>query len=366
MEIKETTFLEAISKLPEVNEIKISEKCKNMSVDFFFSALGFEERAIYVPEELTKNIDFHCSESVYFQYATSTKENTFNERKLREHLGKFSKKVSKLFCDETGFIEQLVDKIKKRIPKVPRPIVLFDVSSCSSKLILTVLKALTELDIKLIILYTDAEKYYPDYNEYMSNPEKFKDELSAGTSRGIDNVIISNDFSGDSKRNPDFIVAFPTFKPGRARNINAEIDESISLETNERIVWIVGDPNMQEGDRRNRKQMLREINGIDDSVTAYEVSTLYYKDTLERLDLIYNKNFLNFHINIADLGSKMQTVAICLFCLLRPDVSVYFAVPNGYNYEGYSIGINKCWEIDFGDSSDLRALLNKVDQIELV
>ncbi len=118
--------------------------------------------------------------------------------------------------------------------------------------------------------------------------------------------------------------------------------------------------------KRNRIEMLKEINNINEqnSERVYEVSTLDYKETLVRLEEIYLTNF-NYHINIADLGSKMQTFAISIFYHIRPDVSVYYVIPKEYNSNRYSHGVKCHWEINFASVDIFLNTIKKIDQIEI-
>lgn len=90
------------------------------------------------------------------------------------------------------------------------------------------------------------------------------------------------------------------------------------------------------------------------------------KDTLKVLDQIYIKNNLDFHINISALGSKMQTLGIALFCYMKPDISVYHAIPKQYNPMRYSEGCKETWLIDFGDIKSIRKTLNEVGLVSII
>ena len=123
---------------------------------------------------------------------------------------------------------------------------------------------------------------------------------------------------------------------------------------------------MDEGTSTKRKGMQKKINKelLDlEDIIFYEISTFDYKETLKVLDRIYNSKNLDFHINISALGSKMQTLGLALFCYIKPDVSVYLAIPEKYNPKQYSEGCKATWQINFGEIKNIRDILNKVGSL---
>jgi len=277
---------------------------------------------------------------------------------------KISSRVSKLFCDETGFNYRLKEIIEKKIIIKEEQLVkiMFDISVCSSKLILNVIKTLFELNIDLTIVYTEAEIYYPLYSEYISDKKLFKEKNTVTN----ETVVLNSDFAGGNKVTPDLVISFPNFKAQRAKNIISEIDETILLKPDDRLIWIIGSPNINEEEKANdRKKMMIEINDIDTNSRIYEVSTLYYKKTIEQLESIYQNHNLINHINIADLGSKMQTIGICLYCLIRPEISIYHTLPKSYGTFRYSSGTKCFWAIRFGNLDSVRQSINNIDTINI-
>jgi hypothetical protein len=95
------------------------------------------------------------------------------------------------------------------------------------------------------------------------------------------------------------------------------------------------------------------------------VSTLNYKETLKVLDKIYENKSLNFHINISALGSKMQSLGCSIYCYIRPEISVYHAIPKKFNPKQYSEGYKDVWIIDFGHLTKIRDILNRIGTLEI-
>jgi len=377
MNLQELTLNEALVEFPSIIKVNSFKELSNVSYDFFLCALGFEERTLSIPENLAilaNEENFTCNNAIYFTYATSTTDNAFNEPRLKAALESFKDnhgsniQSQNMFCDEEQFSLTLLNLLKARILEKGQDIkIILDISVCSSKLILSLFKLLFELrQVDLLVLYTEAKVYYPLYEEFIEDKTKLLADSDLSTTNGYEDIINSNEYSEGAKESSDLVIAFAPFKVGRINKIVSDIDESILLNNDNRLIWIIGEPNFEKDeDKVNRKQMLKEINGIIElKENIYDVSTLDYKETLHRLELIYQNN-LNYHINIADLGSKMQTIGISIFYHIRPDVSVYYALPLVYNSSRYSHGAKCHWKIDFTNFSKYIELIKKIDELEI-
>lgn len=53
------------------------------------------------------------------------------------------------------------------------------------------------------------------------------------------------------------------------------------------------------------------------------------------------------YIVVAPLGTKLQTLGVYRAAKQKADIQVTYALPSIYNYEKYSLGIGRCWEIDW-------------------
>lgn len=376
MNLIENTLAEALSEFPEVLKLDSFLELANQNYDFYFAALGFEERTLSIPENLSilsQENGFRCDEIIYFTYETSTADNSFNEPRFINAFSKIysttndKSHVVNMVCDEEGFLDKLYERIQSKINLIGgrNVSILLDISVCSSKLILNLFKVLFKVqDVNVKILYSEAATYFPTYEEFITNKASFLEDSELSTTRGIEDIINSNEYSEGAKENTDLVIAFAPFKVGRINKIVSDIDESILLNSENRLFWIIGDPNFTNNrDRLNRIEMIREINGLLKH-EGQEVSTLNYKATLEILESIYQKHS-NYHINIADLGSKMQTIGISIFYYIRPDVSVYYALPKQYNSSRYSQGTKCHWKIDFGDFRNIIRIINKVDTLDI-
>ncbi len=62
---------------------------------------------------------------------------------------------------------------------------------------------------------------------------------------------------------------------------------------------------------------------------------------------IWEQHFSSYYIVIAPLGTKLQTLGIYRAVRQRPDIQITYAIPSIYNYQNFSIGIERIWEISW-------------------
>ena len=67
----------------------------------------------------------------------------------------------------------------------------------------------------------------------------------------------------------------------------------------------------------------------------------------------------NYHMSIGSLGSKMQHLATCLFLYLHQDTALWLSEPKEFQAKRFSSGSDKAWQIDFGDTENLKNILKK-------
>jgi hypothetical protein len=363
--VKEIGFEDILDNLPDIASLNCEKDLSQKEYDVFLCALGFEERCLTIPEKLAATSQFVCRQALFFEYSNNVEDNEVNKPRLLRAFNKFAKTSKSFHCDEEDFTKNLREFFDGGVQSNQKCKIIFDISVCSSKLLLSTMKVLLEFDICLHIVYAEAAIYHPTFEEFEKEPQKWTTEEGLGIARGVAKVVAIPEYPGASRENPPLVIAFPTFKPERTKAIIADIDETLLVKPGKRIIWIVGDPHMEGEIKQKRKNTIRKINKISGQSPSYEVCTLNYKKTLQVLDPIYRDKSLDFHIYISALGSKMQSLGISLFCYVRPDVTVYLAVPKEYNPRQYSEGCKATWQIDFGDLRSVREVLNRVGQLEV-
>lgn len=347
---------EALRKLPPIESFDVVAE-REKHDDLFLAALGFEERCLWIPELLSQARSYNAHRAIYFEYNTNRDDNEVNRPRLVNALSSFSNNVRPMPLESEEFGSQLRSLLSELcVESVPR--VTFDISVCSSRLLIATLTVLFEFDLMLRLVYSEACTYHPTQSEYEADPHKWTSDDSLGLARGVGSINRSADHPG-SRRDvlPEAVIAFPTFKPERIRAILTDIDPSL-LKDKKRVIWLVGKPHLQEDWWRTEVQ--RCINEIPESAACYELDTFDYKTTVEVLERVYGPLECQYLVSIAPLGSKMQSVGVMLFWYVHPEVGLYFASPREFNAEQYSEGCKATWKIDFGHLQEIKKILNTV------
>jgi len=352
-----------IGDLPDCHQVNFMKDFNNRSFDLFIQAVGFENRTVGIAAQLSKLPNFKVSEAILIRYNTNIEDNVFYEEMLLNYINRFTEKIIFFTFDEqiSSTINHKLNYLKNNQPLN----ILVDISSFSSGLILSLIRILLFSNNNIYIVYTEGEIYHPTDTEFEIILDEKHDNHSLYQTKGIEHVKISPDYNGGTKENQDLVISFPSFRAERTYSIIAFIDDLIlKHRERNRIIWIIGEPHMDEIISEKRMSIQKQLNRISSEDKVYSVSTLDYKKTLITLDHIYNELFSKYHINISDLGSKMQSLGIALFANLRRDVTVFYAEPKKYNPAHYSDGIKDYWAIDFGNTQQLLDRLFRVDLIE--
>jgi len=364
--IHEISLSEVLPKLPEITQVSESD-FNNREDVLFLCALGFEDRCTTIPKFIAENTKYKCKESIYFEYSTNPEDNEINREDLVSALDRFSSIVNSVQCDSENFSEMLRAILKRIALEYKVSNITFDISVCSSKLLLTVLKILFEFNVNLQIVYTEAEIYHPTQEEAKLNLDKWIREEAVGLTIGVSAVFTLKEYCGKNIDDlPHALVAFLTFKPERIKKAIFYVDETL-LNDPKRIFWIIGKPHLSEN--KWRIQLVKEINKemIDqlEGSPIYVLSTFNYKDILKKLYEIYETYSLQYHINIVPFGSKIQLIGVALFHHMKPDTTVIFVLPRKYNAEQYTEGSIEMWKIDLGKVQEILSLLDSVGTIKL-
>lgn len=354
-----------LQSLPDIKPLRMSTDMAEKQDDLFLVALGFEERCLNIPEQLASSGRYRSSRAIFFEYATNKNDNELNRPRLMKSVHCFAEQIRPpLFCDLEEFSSELRDVLSEICAKSDPPRVSFDISACSSKCLIEALTVMLEFNLVLTIMYSEAATYHPTQEEYTSEPDKWTSDEKLGLARGVSSVTRSPDHPG-SRRDvlPEAVIAFPTFKPERVKAILTDVDSSLLLKPENRVVWLLGTPHLPEDAWRTNIQ--KTINDIPESAPTFEVSTFDYKETLQILERVYHPFDCKYLVNIAPLGSKMQSLGVVLFWYMRPEVSIFFASPREYNATQYSESCKAVWCIEFGPLLQVRKLLDSVGELQV-
>ena len=352
-----------LQDLPEVLPFDAAHDADRTD-DLFLAALGFEDRCPWIPELLTEGGKYKATRAIYFEYDTNRNDNELNKPRLIKAMESFATQVRPMPSDSDDFASRLREVLSEICTQAKSPQVTFDISVCSSRVLIMALTVLLEFPLCLRVVYSEAGLYHPTKAEYDADPDKWTSDDKLGLARGVSAVTRSPDHPG-SRRDvlPEAVIAFPTFKPERVRAILADVDQSLHLRPENRVVWLLGNPHLPEDHWRTNVQ--RNINDIPASAPTHEVCTFDYKKTLELLEQVYQPFDCKCLVNIAPLGSKMQSLGVVMFWCIRPEVSIYFASPREYNARQYSEDCKATWRIEFGPLADVQKLLTSVGELQV-
>jgi len=361
-QLREISFEEATAGLPTVQSLRADDISAESRDTLFLCALGFEDRCLSVPEFLADS-GYRTARAIVFEYPINEQDNERNRSGLVRSLERISSEQIPLQVAPVDFPQILDRALHSALGQHgcgQKLFVTFDISACSSRLILEVLGALLVRDIGLRIAYSEAAVYHPTRQEWDTQPNDWLEDAGFGMARGVVSIWESSVYPGCNPDHlPNLLVAFPTFKRERTQKLISSSEAQV-----QKTVWIVGVPHLPEN--RWRVEAMRDINALTPKEECYEVSTFGYTDCLTTLEDIYRKYQDTRHVLVSPLGSKLQDVAIAVFLQLRPDVSVWFSTPKEYNPNQYTEGTLDLWRIDFPDLPAVTRGLRSYGKLQIV
>jgi len=358
--LRETELAEIIGQLPGINPMDPAMANSKGQEQLFICACGFEDRALAIPSHLAESGNYKVEHSLILDHITNKDDNAVNRPELAGFLSRISDDQPKelLYKNEdfAARFQSVLDSVLSGDDKEETPCVSFDISACSSKMVLSALRMLFERNVRLRILYTEASIYHPTIEELQRSPQNWTVD-GRGMSRGILTVEQSPLYSGiNLDELPILLVAFPTFKPERMRTIISALQPA-------QTIWIIGIPHAPENNWR--MQSMRDINLVSSSERSYELPTFSYVETFAMLEQLYCDQVDNYHMAVAPHGSKLQNIGISLFCLLRRDVELWFSTPESFNPTQYTAGVKDFWQIVFDNTQQVVNLVQSYGKLQL-
>jgi hypothetical protein len=234
--------------------------------------------------------------------------------------------------------------------------IVVDISAMTKLLILITLIKLRSFRGTVRIVYSEAEDYCPDFEDYEKSKKSMK-TIAKFPSRGFESVVRTRSLgSVRMQGQPVSMVAFTSFNEQLVRHMLGTISPH-------RLLFINGRPPRRDYKWREvatqeiHNQLIEEYsadNALDRKGLLKRVaSTLDYRETYTRIDEIYSQFGTHERIICAATGSKMQTVGLFLAKLAHPDIHIEYPTPNSYFVEGISLGVRRVHEIVLPQFSDL-------------
>lgn len=339
------------------------------SYDLFICANGFEDRSLNGPNLLASKV-VRIATSCVLQYRTNVEDNDSLRVALWHALDAVSDRVVALDDDRTE--AQFDAAITDLVPHDEASI-LFDVSGCSGLYILRVMRTLFGLaercvKVSVHLLYTCALNYAPTPDEAEKLIEDAKTgEPVGGTTLGLD--WDAEDFPHVIERAgqhldlaAERVIVICGFNADRMRASLDLIDTAFNLDSpHSSVMFVAGLPPRDE-DSWRLDAMIRINSAAEDGYTIEPTptSTLHYEDTMRVLEREYAAIGARHRLTILPFGSKMQSVAVALFCEAHPDVRVQMLAPTRYRGVEYSQGVRDTYLLRFEELGEVSQKLRSI------
>lgn len=344
--------------MSNIEEYKL-EFIKERPNSLYICAAGFEDRSCAIIENLKDVGEKFFKYSLVIEYSIHKEDNKPNLEFIQTNVPKISHHllgdnitvdIDNIYQTKTNIMESF-----KKIPPDDIETVFIDISGMANFLILLSIHHAKKIffDKEIVILYAEAEIYYPtkekrdEITRLMKSDEE-KDILKLGEELGASGtreVIILPDFKGYFAENkPICLIFFIGYEPSRAAGLLDAYRPNMivacyGVSPHEKFKW------RTELSKELHTQLLKEFEYAEKYVSTFDISK-----TVRDIDTIYkstdnNGNTLYEYYNIAVTPqcSKLQTVATYLFFQMHPDIQIVFCFPGKFNPERYSKGIGKQW-----------------------
>jgi len=225
--------------------------------------------------------------------------------------------------------------LENSLVTLPRDItdIWLDISGMPTHMICASLQAIRSYKPthKVNVIYTSAQSYHPNENEFTKLKEKQKEGveyLPSSLAKEMSENLILNMFSGQrTNEGQSCLALFAGYEVHRSAGVIENVNPSM-------LLLLYGKP---EGDGLGwRLDLSRQLHKKFEKTrksAIEEVSTLYLKDSLHYLDLYYEYIYDEYDLTIAPVCSKMHAVAAYLFWETYREVQLIFPLPISYATE---------------------------------
>lgn len=234
--------------------------------------------------------------------------------------------------------------------------VIFDITAMTKYLILLCLCKLNDFKGTLRIVYSEAENYSPSREEF-ENYKINSSQVAHFPNQGFKKILRAKCLSSIRMQGqPVALIAFTSFNEQLVRAMLGTINPY-------RLLFINGVPPRKDFEWRElatqeiHKRLIADYKSGNEFDTATgglkrRSSTLFYHETIDRIDEIYKEFGLFERIIIAATGSKMQTVGLFFSKIKHQDIHIEYPTPDSYFFAGMSNGVRNVHEIKIEHFSD--------------
>ena len=300
-------------------ELQVTTAPKLGSDDVLLTCAGFEDRAI---EVLRRAVSAGCRgfHVLCIEYLPELSANRGEE-------------IASLCAQAQGTLESLTfdrehpaGAAERILARVPDSLCLhIDLSGMSRILIVQLVAALIRCarTARSEVLYCSANVYPPQREQVESQLAEHTNlvGLTMFVSAGVFGLTIVPELSSVAMQGqPIRVITFPSWNIKQLAAVCSEVQAS-------HFTIVHGIP----PDPQNawRLGAIRSLNRVE-SLPAQEefnVSTLDYRETLDLLLTIYDKNRQREKLVVSPTGSKMQSLAVGVVCAFLRDVQVVYPTP---------------------------------------
>ncbi|KRC61172.1 hypothetical protein ASE14_09595 [Agromyces sp. Root81] len=377
MRIQEITATNVIAQLPRLQPVGDDSALLGQAWNVLIVANGFEDRASSVAQRLAgagATVDL----TIVLEFTTNKENNAARRAELDEaiiRLGGTSISLDGGCADHV--FDQSLARLIGQVGDVNQVSVVLDVSGCSGRFILRVLRVLFELSrssrrLRLDVFYTQAMDYAPT--------PAVAEKLIADASNGEPvATTLGLDFDADDETHlierpgqqidpaPERALVICGFNADRVRASLDRIDTSFNVDVpHPSVTYVAGRPPREEDEwRLDAMIRINSAGDADHPIQPKITSTLNYEETLGVLEAEYERAEHRYRLTVLPFGSKMQSIAVALFCEAHPDVRVQMLAPTHYRGVEYSRGIRQTHLLPLGDLSEISDALAKIGSVDL-
>jgi hypothetical protein len=328
--------------------------------DIFITSLGFEERALAIPQLLSEP----PQKAFVFTLQTNREDNGKNLPGLQQSLTGCDIEMLQPDVDKEC-IGSLIERLRGLSLASEHPLrILVDVSVMPSRVMLPIITGLVDFDCVLTIAYAMASIYRPTQDEYLNSKQVFCQSFDLTTEVGVEQINANVAFPGQHLDPlPACLVVFPNFRKERSIAVITETDESMLSNGNDQVFWLLTRP--LNCDYEWRLDATKEVNGIRENAIQRTVDSIDYRDTIQVLDDIYQRMWRTHNISISPLGTKMQRLGVALFHYGRPSTRLIYTHPKLYNPRVWSEGIGQVFRVHLGETKTVRNWLIRLGALTI-
>jgi hypothetical protein len=321
---------------------------KRTEASLLICCAGFEVRSLAFLRRLRKNlckIDY----IVQIKYISQKVDNDANYELMKKEIARIYSNKPDIVEVDNDKPQQAFDSVRRRVINVgskwPSGQAIIDISGMTHLLAMACLDGCVSAGLRVSVVYTEAETYYPLKSEQLKLVRAWKaqDYQTAEKylqSTALKSVDIVPEMQGNFRPGkPLCLFVFAGYEPNRLEGlVNAYAPGAL-------IVIYGKSPHSRTLNWRTKlsKDLHRDLfRGW--LMREIETSTLNVHAVLNTLETEFQAVGFRYDVAITPHCSKMQAIALYLFWRKHPEVQIVFTSPVRFNAKHYSRGSGRTFE----------------------